>query len=249
MKTKEKAEIKILTEKGHSYHCACRIVWGDGCCSCDMEKKGYDPYWWMKNEIPLCKCGCGNTVTFNNREKTWNKFYKNHNGAYRGIKHKELDVKPGYKWCSKCQSIKKLDKSPPRRAAHDGHDYRCKDCHKESSEKWKKENPDKYRLSKKKTYLKYREKEIKRSKDNRIKQRSKWMDIVRLKGMDKCSRCGFDKHFCAIDFHHTDPYEKDFKIAQIIDTKPTTAKIAELDKCIPLCANCHRILHHGDEEL
>ena len=41
-------EIERLKIKGHSQHCACRIVWGDGECTCDMEKAGYDPYWWTK---------------------------------------------------------------------------------------------------------------------------------------------------------------------------------------------------------
>lgn len=41
-------EIDRLIEKRHSHHCACRIVWGDGECTCDMEKRGYDPYWWQK---------------------------------------------------------------------------------------------------------------------------------------------------------------------------------------------------------
>ncbi len=80
---------------------------------------------------------------------------------------------------------------------------------------------------------------------NRLKHKKEWLKIIISKGLNKCSKCGFDKHFCAIDFHHQNPKEKEFKIAQIIDTKPTPDKIAELDKCIPLCTNCHRILHHG----
>ena len=37
-----------IQEKGHSHHCACRQVWGDGECECDMYTLGYDPYAWMK---------------------------------------------------------------------------------------------------------------------------------------------------------------------------------------------------------
>lgn len=43
------AQIAILQNQGHSHHCACRQVWGDGECECDMYEKGYDPYVWMKN--------------------------------------------------------------------------------------------------------------------------------------------------------------------------------------------------------
>ena len=38
----------LMQEQGHSYHCACRIVWGDGECECNEYEKGYDPYAWIK---------------------------------------------------------------------------------------------------------------------------------------------------------------------------------------------------------
>jgi hypothetical protein len=41
--------IDELVARGHTRHCACRQVWGDGECSCELEKV-YDPYWWMKIE-------------------------------------------------------------------------------------------------------------------------------------------------------------------------------------------------------
>lgn len=41
------ARIDSLVAQGHTYHCACRQVWGDGECCCDLEQR-YDPYWWMK---------------------------------------------------------------------------------------------------------------------------------------------------------------------------------------------------------
>ena len=40
--------IALLQKKGHSHHCACRQVWGDGECECDMYEHGYDPYAWRK---------------------------------------------------------------------------------------------------------------------------------------------------------------------------------------------------------
>ena len=43
-------KIEELRNQGHSHHCACRIVWGDGECECDLYAKGYDPYAWMKGK-------------------------------------------------------------------------------------------------------------------------------------------------------------------------------------------------------
>ena len=48
------ARIEQLKEEGHGEHCACRQVWGDGECECDLYGKGYDPYAWMKRAQP-CK--------------------------------------------------------------------------------------------------------------------------------------------------------------------------------------------------
>jgi len=43
-------EIEELQKQGHPHHCACRQVWGDGQCECDLYKQGYDPYGWLKRE-------------------------------------------------------------------------------------------------------------------------------------------------------------------------------------------------------
>ena len=43
----DKIEIMSLEKQGHSNHCACRQVWGDGECECDLYEKGYDPYAWQ----------------------------------------------------------------------------------------------------------------------------------------------------------------------------------------------------------
>jgi hypothetical protein len=45
----EMKQINKLQKQGHSHHCACRQVWGDGECECDLYKQGYDPYKWIKN--------------------------------------------------------------------------------------------------------------------------------------------------------------------------------------------------------
>jgi hypothetical protein len=45
---RDRKRIADLVEQGHPEHCACRQVWGDGECECDLYKQGYDPYAWMK---------------------------------------------------------------------------------------------------------------------------------------------------------------------------------------------------------
>lgn len=60
----------------------------------------------------------------------------------------------------------------------------------------------------------------------------------------KCKKCSYDNCPDALDFHHRRPEEKDFKPSTL--RLSSWAKIKkELDKCILLCANCHRETHAG----
>jgi len=58
----------------------------------------------------------------------------------------------------------------------------------------------------------------------------------------KCSECGYDKSRAALEFHHLDPTKKDFSISSRWTISHDKLK-EEIDKCIMLCANCHRELH------
>jgi hypothetical protein len=40
----EYERIEQIKAAGHSVHCACRQVWGDGECECDLYELGYGPY-------------------------------------------------------------------------------------------------------------------------------------------------------------------------------------------------------------
>lgn len=58
----------------------------------------------------------------------------------------------------------------------------------------------------------------------------------------KCEHCGYDRFIGALEFHHLDPEQKDFGLGQAKLTNFEKVK-AELDKCVLLCANCHREEH------
>ena len=65
---------------------------------------------------------------------------------------------------------------------------------------------------------------------------------VEYKG-GKCERCGYSRCIEAFDFHHADPAKKDFGISNKGYTRSWKRVKSELDKCIMLCANCHREIH------
>ena len=58
----------------------------------------------------------------------------------------------------------------------------------------------------------------------------------------KCSKCGYDEHLAALEFHHLDPKDKDITLGKVMNRKWDSLK-KELDKCVLLCSNCHRIEH------
>jgi hypothetical protein len=59
----------------------------------------------------------------------------------------------------------------------------------------------------------------------------------------KCEICGYNKNLSALEFHHKNPDGKDFSIGNSKTIILENLK-SELDKCVLLCANCHRELHN-----
>ena len=91
-------------------------------------------------------------------------------------------------------------------------------------------------------YLNNKEKSLSTKMKYYKQCRDAWIKIIKEKHMDFCSHCGFSI-FSALDFHHVDPKEKENCISRLMAQKPTLERIKELDKCVTLCANCHRIEH------
>lgn len=77
------------------------------------------------------------------------------------------------------------------------------------------------------------------------KRRDKIKELaIQYKG-GKCCICGYNKYQGALEFHHLDPTKKDFAIGSKGYTRSWSLVKEELDKCILVCANCHREIHAG----
>ncbi|HVG21805.1 MAG TPA: HNH endonuclease signature motif containing protein [Blastocatellia bacterium] len=61
--------------------------------------------------------------------------------------------------------------------------------------------------------------------------------------------CSYDRCFEALEFHHLDPTQKDFGISKKGYTRSWEKVKNEIDKCLLLCANCHREFHAGKLQL
>ena len=82
----------------------------------------------------------------------------------------------------------------------------------------------------------------------RKRRRKVRLMAVEYKG-GKCSRCGYSRCIEALEFHHLDSSQKDFGMSQDGYTRSWERVRQELDKCVLLCANCHRELHASSQLL
>jgi hypothetical protein len=58
-----------------------------------------------------------------------------------------------------------------------------------------------------------------------------------------CFRCGNRYPAYVMDFHHLDPNMKDLSVSGM-KTYRIDRVLSEIDKCIVVCANCHRVIHN-----
>jgi len=74
-----------------------------------------------------------------------------------------------------------------------------------------------------------------------------WFD--EMKSEMKCVICKEGMSQC-LDFHHLDPAEKEHPIAKMVNQGyGKDAIMGEIEKCIVLCSNHHRLWHYEEELL
>lgn len=131
------------------------------------------------------------------------------------------------KICTKCGEEKSLTEFNFKNKARNKRQAQCKECQRKRerelyNEKYKYENKDLYN-------------------ENRRKWKSEMRKLTRDLKSCGCVICG-EKEPCCLDFHHLK--DKKFEVSKA----PNVSKgrlYAEVQKCIVLCANCHRKVHAG----
>lgn len=69
--------------------------------------------------------------------------------------------------------------------------------------------------------------------------------FIKYKNTLKCKFCQEDTPIC-LDFHHLNPREKDRDISSMVAVGMSKKRIMdEINKCIVVCANCHRKINVG----
>lgn len=155
-------------------------------------------------------------------------------------KNKIID---GKKKCNTCGNMKDVSEYYPYKTSIRGSCKQC--CNIKSVNYMKTVDKERKREWWKRSWAKedYRQRKYIDYKKRCRKTKQKAVDY---KG-GKCSRCGYDTCIEAFEFHHTDPSTKDPKLlngAGINRAKSFETIKPELDKCVLLCANCHREVHY-----
>ena len=131
------------------------------------------------------------------------------------------------KVCTKCEF--NLDLSNFYRRSNGRYYAACIYCTLEDNKKRADKNRDKY------------------NKDARDRRQARKVRAVEYKG-GKCEHCDKEYHVAAFDFHHTNPSEKESDPGLLMGASDEVL-FKELDKCILLCSNCHRIHHYEEGNL
>jgi hypothetical protein len=98
-----------------------------------------------------------------------------------------------------------------------------------------------------KSYYEKNKKEVIRKINAKKKIHREW--FVNYKKQLSCTVCGEDRP-ATLDFHHVTPTNTNKKVHKLVSDGHTKTRILEeIEKCIVLCSNCHRIHHHEEREL
>lgn len=118
-------------------------------------------------------------------------------------------------------------------------DKRTYSDRKAYSKDYRAKNKEKISAYNRANYLKTKEIRQERSAERR-RQRKQFVTELKSK---PCARCKGTFPPAAMDFHHLDPETKEMNIGARYANLSMESLQKEIDKCILVCANCHRIIH------
>lgn len=147
------------------------------------------------------------------------------------------------KKCSRCKSEKDESRFSRCKSRPDGLQPVCKDCNREYMSKRYVDNPDKQSEYYKQYYRDNRDGILEKMKSVSDKACE---FVKKTKKESGCKHCGITDHR-VLHFHHRDPSQKEFGIGSG-GTRSISKIKREMEKCDILCANCHAILHHEEEQ-
>ena len=91
-------------------------------------------------------------------------------------------------------------------------------------------------------YLKNKDTYLRRNKERKKRLKKQWLEF---KESLSCEICG-ERHISTIDFHHIKRSKDNRPVNKLVSNHNFKEAYEEIKKCMVLCANCHRKLHHQE---
>jgi predicted HNH restriction endonuclease len=83
---------------------------------------------------------------------------------------------------------------------------------------------------------------------SRKRRKTQVIEFAAFKATKSCIKCG-ESHPATLDFHHVERHPSNRKVHKLVQDGHWWKRIKEeIDKCVVLCANCHRIHHHEERQ-
>jgi hypothetical protein len=111
-----------------------------------------------------------------------------------------------------------------------------------SDARWRAANPEAVRAIYARHHAKHRDKRVAENKDYYAINRA----TVNAAKNVPCTKCGMSFPVVCMDLHHRDPASKLFGIGARVGSFGPERLAAEIAKCDAYCANCHRLIEHGE---
>jgi len=140
----------------------------------------------------------------------------------------------GIKKCKLCMNTFPYENFGKRSASKDGLKFRCKECDKRIRRNTYLENKERISIENRRGHKKRKERFY-----------SHFREYLNSEYF-KCTKCNYTNNiFAPFDWHHIEPKNKKYEISRMV--RHTKVKLfEELDKCILLCSNCHRLVHYEE---
>lgn len=134
------------------------------------------------------------------------------------------------KECPTCKIKKQFSEFGNNKSNKDGLQRICKTCVKKYDSTYYKKDKNRIR-------------NIVKKYNNKVKT---WYDEYRK--TLKCNVCSENRYW-VLEWHHLDPNQKDFNIGNVVNSGYSIETIKkEIEKCICVCANCHRDIHYQNKK-
>jgi len=135
------------------------------------------------------------------------------------------------KICSKCKKRLSVSKFSKQTSRKDGLQSKCQKCTSAYVKQYRVDNYE-------------HELERSRIRCNNVKNKLRAI-IAEVKHEHGCVLCDETEPYC-LDFHHLNGKDKVSNVSSMVAQKVSVTKLKkEINKCVCVCANCHRKIHIG----